>query len=114
MALSLSFFPFNSKQRMLKRAASSRPLYRPELIARVHPAMASSPDAFSHVSTSSAAAGVAANQAVDVKARAASVPRRIDARRMSLGQPFGADYTATARGCHGYLRAASYLLMGWS
>src|SRR5678815_6197016 len=75
MALSLSRFPFNSKQRMLRSAASSRPLYRPDLIARVHAAIASSPDAVSHVSTSLAAAGVAASKTAAANPRAVSVPR---------------------------------------
>src|SRR5258706_2408473 len=85
MALSLSCFLFHWMQRSLKRTASSGSSYRPELIARVHAAIASSPEAFTHDSKSSAVAGVAANQTVDAKARAASVHRRIDVIRMVPG-----------------------------
>jgi hypothetical protein len=87
MALSLSCFLFHSRQRSLKRTASPGSSYRPELIARMHAAIASSPDAFAHDSKWSAVAGVAANQTVDAKARAASVHRRIDFIRMVPGIP---------------------------
>jgi hypothetical protein len=40
--------------------------------------MAWSPEAFAQVSKSSAAAGLACNQTADAKAKAASVPRKID------------------------------------
>src|SRR5262249_26050808 len=87
----------------------------PELIARVHAAIAWSPEVLAHVSKSSAAAGVAANQTVDVKARAASVPRRIGVIGMSLWTiTSSVDHIATARSRHSYLRAAPYLLMRWS
>src|SRR5262249_28163209 len=93
----------------------SRSLYSPVLIARVHAAIAWSPEVLAHVSKSSAAAGVAANQTVDVKARAASVPRRIGVIGMSLWTITSTvDHIATARSRHSYLRAAPYLLMRWS
>jgi len=87
----------------------------PRRLDGVHAAIAWSPEALAHVSKSSAAAGVAANQTVEVKARAASVPRRIGVIAMSLWTiTSSVDHIATARSHHGYLRAAPYLLMRWS
>src|ERR1700722_11519779 len=78
MALSLSCLAIHARHRLLNRKASSGPPYRPESIARVHAAVAWSPEGLPHVSKSSAAAGIAANQTIDAKARTASMHRRID------------------------------------
>src|SRR6185369_9118633 len=77
MALSLSCFSAHARHRLLNSKASSAPSYRPESIARVHVAMAWSADAFPQLSKSSAAAGIAANETVDAKARVTSALRKI-------------------------------------
>src|ERR1700680_4889200 len=57
MARSLSFLFIHSTPRLLNITARLWPLYLPEVIARVHAAIATSPDDFAQVCPSSAAAG---------------------------------------------------------
>jgi hypothetical protein len=63
----------------------------------VHAAIAWSPEVLAQVSKSSAAAGVAANQTVDVKATDASVARRIDVIRMFPWITTGQDHQLPRR-----------------
>src|ERR671910_599716 len=107
MALSLSCLSFHAKHRLLNRKASSGPPYRPESIARVHVAIAWSPEALPQVSKSSAAAGIAANETVDAKARAASVHRRIGVIRMVLHTGLGSATLSDPTASHSWFLVAN-------